>query len=45
LPFCKANNLGVIVYSPMQSGLLTGAITPERVANFPNDDWRKQAKQ
>lgn len=41
LPFCKENNIGVIVYSPMQSGLLTGKMTPERVANFPNDDWRK----
>ncbi|MBC1241370.1 aldo/keto reductase [Nostoc sp. 2RC] len=41
LPFCKENNIGVIVYSPMQSGLLTGKITPERVANFPDDDWRK----
>jgi len=41
LPFCKENNIGVIVYSPMQSGLLTGKMTPERVANFPDDDWRK----
>jgi aryl-alcohol dehydrogenase-like predicted oxidoreductase len=45
LPFCKANNLGVIVYSPMQSGLLTGTMTPERVANFPDDDWRKQSSE
>ncbi|MCF2144868.1 aldo/keto reductase [Desmonostoc muscorum LEGE 12446] len=42
LPFCKENNIGVIVYSPMQSGLLTGKMTPERVANFPDDDWRKK---
>ncbi|MDZ8030670.1 aldo/keto reductase [Nostoc sp. DedSLP04] len=41
LPFCKENNIGVIVYSPMQSGLLTGKMTPERVANFPDNDWRK----
>jgi aryl-alcohol dehydrogenase-like predicted oxidoreductase len=41
LPFCKENNIGVIVYSPMQSGLLTGKMTPERIANFPDDDWRK----
>jgi aryl-alcohol dehydrogenase-like predicted oxidoreductase len=41
LPYCAANNIGVIVYSPMQSGLLTGKITKERVANFPDDDWRK----
>lgn len=45
LPFCQANNLGVIVYSPMQSGLLTGAMTSERVANLPDDDWRKQSKE
>ena len=40
LPFCKANNIGVIVYSPMASGLLTGAMTRERVEAFPKDDWR-----
>lgn len=42
LPYCQANNIGVIVYSPMQSGLLTGAMTPERVANLADDDWRKR---
>ena len=41
LPFCAANNIGVINYSPMQSGLLTGAMTAERVAAMPEDDWRK----
>ncbi len=41
LPFCAENNIGVIVYSPMQAGLLTGKMTKERVANFPDDDWRK----
>jgi aryl-alcohol dehydrogenase-like predicted oxidoreductase len=45
LPFCQANNLGVIVYSPMQSGLLTGAMTSQRVANLPDDDWRKQSSE
>ncbi|MBG1270069.1 aldo/keto reductase [Nostoc sp. WHI] len=45
LPFCKENNIGVIVYSPMQSGLLTGTMTPERVANFPDDDWRKNSSE
>lgn len=40
LPFALANNVGVIVYSPMQAGLLTGKMTRERVANFPQDDWR-----
>lgn len=42
LPFCQQHHIGVIVYSPMQSGLLTGAMTPERVNNLPDDDWRKR---
>jgi aryl-alcohol dehydrogenase-like predicted oxidoreductase len=41
LPFCSANNIGVIVYSPMYAGLLTGAMTKERVANFLPEDWRR----
>lgn len=40
LPFCKENNIGVIVYSPMQAGLLTGKVTVERVKNLPSTDWR-----
>lgn len=43
LPFAQANNIGVINYSPMVSGLLTGKMTAERVANFPQDDWRRRA--
>jgi aryl-alcohol dehydrogenase-like predicted oxidoreductase len=42
LPFCERENIGVIVYSPMASGLLTGAMTRKRVAKFPADDWRRQ---
>ncbi|AVH67215.1 aldo/keto reductase [Nostoc sp. 'Peltigera membranacea cyanobiont' N6] len=45
LPFCKENNIGVIVYSPMQSGLLTGKMTSERIANLPDDDWRKESSE
>ena len=41
LPYCLKNNIGVIVYSPMQSGLLTGAWTKERHAALPDDDWRR----
>ena len=41
LPYCLQYNIGVIVYSPMQSGLLTGAMTAERVRNLPQDDWRR----
>ncbi len=42
LPYVKANNIGVIVYSPMKSGLLTGAMTRERIASLPEDDFRKR---
>ena len=41
LPFARRAGIGVIVYSPMGSGLLTGAMTRERVAAMPGDDWRK----
>ena len=43
LPFCQANNIGVINYSPMVSGLLTGRMSAERVASMPADDWRRKA--
>jgi aryl-alcohol dehydrogenase-like predicted oxidoreductase len=42
LPYCRSNGLGTIVYSPMASGLLTGAMTRERAASFPNTDWRSR---
>jgi aryl-alcohol dehydrogenase-like predicted oxidoreductase len=42
LPYCAAHNIGVIVYSPMQSGLLTGTMMRERIARMPEDDWRKR---
>lgn len=45
LPFAHRNDIGVIVYSPMYSGLLTGAMTPERVAHLPKDDWRRRDPQ
>lgn len=45
LPFCHENNIGVIVYSPMYSGLLTGAMTRERVATFTEDDWRRESAE
>ncbi|MEY2457709.1 MAG: hypothetical protein QOK06_2839 [Acidimicrobiaceae bacterium] len=43
LPWCAAHETGVIVYSPMGSGLLTGAFTAERVAGLPQDDWRRNS--
>ncbi|MBN2321401.1 MAG: aldo/keto reductase [Acidobacteria bacterium] len=43
LPYCTSHGIGVIVYSPMKSGLLTGAMTRERIANFPGDDWRRNS--
>lgn len=42
LPHCQENNIGVIVYSPMKSGLLTGKMTRERIASLPDDDFRKR---
>jgi aryl-alcohol dehydrogenase-like predicted oxidoreductase len=42
LPFAAENNIGVIVYSPMYSGLLSGAMTRERIGSFASDDWRKR---
>ena len=44
LPFAAEHGIGVINYSPMQSGLLTGKMTKERVAQMPDDDFRKKAK-
>jgi len=41
LPYCLREDIGVIVYSTMASGLLTGAMTRERAARLPQDDWRK----
>ena len=45
LPFCDQAGIGVIVYSPMASGLLTGAMTRERIARLPADDWRKNSPE
>jgi len=42
LPYTQANNIGVIIYSPMKSGLLTGAMTRERIAGMPADDFRQR---
>jgi aryl-alcohol dehydrogenase-like predicted oxidoreductase len=42
LPYCQQEGIGVIVYSPMFSGLLTGAMTRERAANLPDNDWRQR---
>ena len=45
LPFCQQHNIGVINYSPMQSGLLTGAMTRERIEKMPEDDHRRNRKE
>ncbi len=42
LPYCRMHDIGVIVYAPMQSGLLTGAMTAERAAALPPTDWRSR---
>jgi aryl-alcohol dehydrogenase-like predicted oxidoreductase len=45
LPFAEANKMGVIAYSPIGCGLLTGGVTRERLAAMPDDDWRKPDPQ
>ena len=40
LPYCRERGIGVIVYAPMKSGLLTGKMTRERIASLPPDDFR-----
>lgn len=42
LPYCGANNIGTLVYSPMKSGLLSGSMTRERIAAMPQDDFRQR---
>lgn len=42
LPYCGKHSIGVIAYSPMKSGMLTGAMTRERIAAMPDDDFRKR---
>jgi aryl-alcohol dehydrogenase-like predicted oxidoreductase len=43
VPYCQREGIGVIVYSPMASGLLSGAMTRERIAQLPSDDWRRRS--
>jgi aryl-alcohol dehydrogenase-like predicted oxidoreductase len=45
LPWCRKHGVGVINYSPMASGLLTGKMTPERIKTLPADDWRRRNPQ
>ncbi len=45
LPWCAEHGVGVIVYAPMYSGLLTGAMTRERAASLPADDWRSRNRE
>jgi aryl-alcohol dehydrogenase-like predicted oxidoreductase len=45
LPFAEREGIGVIVYSPMGSGLLSGGITRERIASLAEDDWRKHDRR
>lgn len=42
IPWCERNSTGVIVYAPMQSGLLTGTMSAERIAMLPENDWRSR---
>jgi len=43
IPWCRENETGVIVYSPMQSGLLTNGFSAERLAGLAEDDWRRRS--
>src|SRR5438876_4326834 len=45
IPWCASHDAGVIVYSPMQSGLLTDSFTAERVSSLADDDWRRRAPE
>jgi aryl-alcohol dehydrogenase-like predicted oxidoreductase len=45
LPWCARQGVGVIVYSPMGSGLLTGTMTRERIASLPQNDWRRRSPE
>ncbi|HWZ58184.1 MAG TPA: aldo/keto reductase [Gemmatimonadaceae bacterium] len=45
LPYCQSQHIGVIVYSPMASGLLSGAMTKDRVQHLPADDWRRRDRR
>lgn len=45
LPWCRAHDIGVIVYSPMQSGLLTERFSAERLAGLPPDDYRRRGTE
>jgi len=40
--YCRENGIGIVAYSPMQAGLLTGKFTPERAAALPISDWRSK---
>jgi aryl-alcohol dehydrogenase-like predicted oxidoreductase len=42
LPYCLEQGIGVIVYSPLESGLLSGRMTRERIEALPDSDWRKR---
>lgn len=45
LPYCQQHSIGVIAYSPMASGLLTGKMTAQRIADMEPDDWRRNGVQ
>ena len=45
LPYAERQGIGVIVYSPMASGLLSGAMTRERIERLPADDWRRRSER
>jgi aryl-alcohol dehydrogenase-like predicted oxidoreductase len=42
LPWCERHDVGILAYSPMASGILSGAMTRERIASLPPEDWRSR---
>jgi aryl-alcohol dehydrogenase-like predicted oxidoreductase len=45
LPWCRSHGVGVLAYSPMLSGLLSGTMTKQRVAALPENDWRRKSDE
>lgn len=45
MPHCAARNIGILAYSPMQAGLLSGTMTQARVQALPVDDWRRRTAE
>jgi aryl-alcohol dehydrogenase-like predicted oxidoreductase len=45
MEWCRENNCGIVCYSPMESGLLTGKVTREWIDSLPENDWRRHKQE